>query len=250
MFEVKASQAWQAPVSILLPSANLTATETRRLAERDQMIDKALLEIQKPEVYLKINKGIFRGSVFAVRDKNGDDYYDKPAVTLHEENYLRNQGGGSPEYYYLKGKDLNKKWVYASRYLTFQAYTGRRPLKFNEGWIFGEFLSSDVQQSLSLLVDYQGGPVFCLDTKERPLSFQDRLDQEVNIDDLVVVALNYGAGLDICRVRGFADERRVVIESIETGEFDRIGLENNQTKKIMRMPNSLKDTALMLKLAR
>jgi hypothetical protein len=244
---------WWHVSSNFVPTQNLTAKEVKQIAERDALLDR--LATLKGEVWIKINNGIFRGSIFPAMVEgprsNFGDYGPSFAATVEPKNDVRlTKGGGTPLSFFVKDFDKNKGWAWSKRAAWIYTLSGTKPIVFKEATIYPEFFGNEVDNNLSVLLDYQGDRVFQINEAKRPLTFTDRLDQEVTIGDLVVVALNYGAGLDICMVKGFADERRVVIESVDTGERDRIPLENNATKKIMRMPNSLRDTAMLMKLSR
>lgn len=246
MYEIKlSSDAWYAPTSCVLPTLNLTAAEQRRLEERGRIIDAAVAEFKGEYTHVKINSGIYKGSICRVRIHNDASW----SVYCVEEDYSKNFKP-SEIYSWVYDKDRTKQWVFANRRLSAHIDALDKPIKFKDGTIYPEFFGREIENTASLLIGYEGDPVFQLDTKKRSATFTDRLGQEVKADDLVVVALNYGAGLEVCMVKGYADADRVIIESIESGELDRIPLEKNATRKIMRMPYSLKDTALMLKLSR
>ena len=257
MIEIKRSSAWHSPYSMAVASENLTAREEKLLAERAEIIKRAQGLITHSSfgggyegyVWLKITKGIFKGTVFKAYPGNGG-WQDSPQpITFRLD--LERVGDGFRNYELTDRQRENptKGFVAADRMILY-VNQGELPINFKNGSIYPEFLGSDITSTCALLLDYEGDAELVIDTKKRPLTFTDRLGQDVSIGDLVVVALNQGAGLDICTVRGFCDEDRVVIESVDTGNFDRITIENNETNKIMRMPNNLRDTALMLKLSK
>ena len=257
MIELKnyrTTDQWWHPTSSFIPTQNLTAKEAKLLAEREALLDKlADLQKNRPQVWLKVTGGIFKGSIFPADIEDPHTHWDDEAanvgIVVDNANRARCSGGTPLSAYVYQNKlDPNKGWDWADRSASVYCHAGTYPIGFKEATIYPEFFRAP--DTMNLLIDYQGDRVFEINEKKRPLVFTDRLEQEVAIGDLVVVALNYGAGLDICTVKGFADDKRVVIESVETGERDRIPLENNETKKIMRMPNSLRDTALLIKLAK
>jgi hypothetical protein len=243
---------WWHVSSNVVPTTNLTPKEIKLINDRDDLLN--LLSNFKDNAWFKINTGIFKGSIFPAVidgfDDNSDDQGPAFSIAIEPRNDIRMAGSGAPGLVVRKKYDQPKGWTWTKQAAWIHASSGNLPIVFKEATIYPEFFGSDVEKNLSILFNYQGDRVFKINEKVRPLTFIDRLNQEVTIGDLVVVALNYGAGLDVCMVKGFADERRVVIESMETGERDRIALENNSTKKIMRMPNSLRDTAMLLKLSR
>lgn len=249
MIEIKSSSVWHSVTSPIVPTQNLTATEEKQLAQRNAIIDRIKSGVLGPG-FIKVNSGINKGSIVPAENSDGKTWHQLQSVwSFHIHVDAPSAPWAREAIRKMTKKSPEKGWTIA-QHVTFRCATGDKPINLNGGSIFGEFMGADVHKSMSILLDYEDGPVFCLDEKKRPLTFTDRLEQEVSIGDIVVVALNYGAGLDICAVKGFADERRVVIESMETGELDRIPLEDNETQKIMKMPNSLRDTALMLKLSR
>jgi hypothetical protein len=248
---IKDLNQWWHPSGIILPTVNLTPSEIKKLAQREAQLDKLASLTPGSQVWIRLNTGIFRGSTF-------------PAELAHDYGKIRHQltvmawvdpkadrdRAGTSIHNYTRNLDTTKKWDWAKRSLTLHFISGDNAINFTEGSIFPHLISSTVFNDASLLLDYAGDRVFCLNEAKRSMVFKDRLDQDVTLGDLVVVALNYGAGLDICVVKGFADEKRIVIESVISGDQDRITLEDDKTVKVMRMPNTLKDTALMLKLAR
>lgn len=248
---IKDMTQWWHPSSNFVPTANLTAGDKKRLAERDAILDKLAALTKSDEIWLKLNTGIFRGSIVPAALETGR-FSDGPTVNaiIDNDNVKRMNSGGPSINVYTSKLDRLKGWQWADRSLTLSTQLGNKPIGFKEGTIYPVFFAHAVTMDASLLLDYQGDRVYNLNTAKRPLVFQDRLEQDVTIGDLVVVARNYGVGLDICIVKGFGDERRIVIESVIDGEQDRIALEDNATLKVMRMPNSLKDTAIMLKLAK
>lgn len=247
MIEVKLNALnWWDPSSRIVPTAGLTVADQKKLKERDEFLDKLHVESKRSEHWVKLNRGLFRGSIFRTTHQeswhvNATVYDNASELCLKGENIHS---------YTRHVKEPSKVFDFAERCCFVFHGGGRKPIKLKDGVLYPEFFSTEVIRTASLLLEYDGDEVYQMDEKRRPLTFKDRLDQDVTIGDLVVVALNYGAGLDICVVKGFADERRVVIESVETGINDRIPLEKNATAKIMRMPNSLKDTALLMKLGR
>lgn len=248
MLELKASEAWYSPTSYIVPTKDLTATERRRLDEREALIDAALAELKKPETFVKLNSSIHKGSIIRIPTKQNARW------DLHCDIYDANEQATRGHWslaQFAHGRDPARGWKWADRYLQFSTYAGRKPVQIGQNTIYCDFLGGEHNKTTSWLIGYEGEEVFCLDEKKRPPTFTDRLDQTVEVGDLVVVALNYGAGLDVCVIKGFADERRVIIEAMDSGELDRIPLEkDNSTSKIMKMPNSLRDTALMMKLSR
>jgi hypothetical protein len=255
MFEIKQSSTWNHVSSNLTPTANLTPKEVQQIKDRDDLIDLMINYNDIGTVWVKLNSGINRGSIFPAStdvSSNHDGWTAHMMVDPQNKKRMTSGSGGptvSSLVNYRKF-DKTKNWDWAARAAHVQHRTGSKKISFQEGTLYPEFMGSEITNTASVLLGYQGGKVYCHNEKIRPLTFTDRLDQEVTIGDLVVVALNYGAGLDICMVRGFADAKRVIIESVDTGEADRINLEDNETNKIMKMPNSLRDTAMMLKLAR
>lgn len=252
---------WHTPWSNLVPTNNLTSKEAKQVADREALIDRLIQADKDPVLWVQINKGIYKGSIFAVDNssiakKKANNFNTDNGVMVYanvDPNNAQRMGKGGPtlrEYMSWENLDSNKDWVWAKRSASLRIHAGYLPIKFRTGeMIFSQWLAHDVMRSASLLLDYQGDEVFCRNTKARPDTFVDRLGNDVGIGDLVVVALQYGAGLDICHVRGFSDERRVVIEKIEGG-FDRIALEDNATNKIMKMPSTVKSTAVLMKLSR
>ncbi len=243
MFEVRQSQAWNSPTSLVLPTANLTASEIKKIAEREVIIDAVRATKLNDMVHIKLNTGIFKGTIFEVKFSNSNRWHVSAIVDQPDRRGWRLND-------FIGDKDPAKDWQFAKRRIAHRTYPGREPIRIGNDVIQGEFVGGEHATQASILFGYEGDPVFCIDKKKRPPTFTDRLDQEVGVGDLVVVALNYGAGLDICVIKGFADERRVLIESMQSGSLDRIPLEKNATAKIMKMPNSLRDTALMMKLSR
>lgn len=257
MLELKHSNGWDRLNAVVLPTTNLTTAEKKRLQQRDELIDAALQEIKKPEVFIRINHGIHKGSIIKISAADKES-----TIHLYEEDYGKRVTGPLSNYLKRYGKkdlDPTKGWQFNSRCVTFHIHfkgtikNGRlkiNPIKLKDGWLFPQFMNGEVLSGMSLLIGYEGDDVFVLNEQKRPPTFLDRLDQEVKVGDLVVVALNYGAGLDVCMVRGFSDEDRVVIESVNTREFDRIVIENGSTRKIMKMLNDLRTTAMIMKLGR
>jgi hypothetical protein len=232
---------------MIIPTRDITVSEKQKLKAREETLDAVAGLKDVREVWVKINQGLFKGTIFrAPLRGSGDDLQ----VYLRVETYQ--VGHAAQVVDYMRGRNAARQWVMVDRYLNLNIHSGYepKPIRLPGGIIIPSMLSRDVTNSMSILLDYQGSEEFHMDFSKRPPTFQDRLGQDVEIGDLVVVALNYGAGLDVCMVRGYADERRVLIESVEGGGFDRIALDKNATNKIMRMPNSLRDTAMMMKLAR
>jgi hypothetical protein len=231
--------------SDVLPTKNLTPGEIKKLAERDANIDLVINEAKKSEVFVKFTKGINKGTIVKAQT-------DRDAVRgwwFNPEDYRPSRGYKFRDY--GKKYDPKKEYEYCDRRLTYYFWSDRslEMMKMNGGILFPGFMNSDVTDSISLLIDYDGPEVFCLDETKRPATFEDRLGQDVAAGDLVVVARLYGAGLDVCKVMGYSDHERVVLESCENGALERIPLVENQTDKIMKMPMTLKDTALMMKLS-
>lgn len=234
----------------VLPTKDLTALDIKKMAEREQQIKKVLELCTNDFVWLKFNKGINKGTIIQaqvidVRGKRPETckkFMFRSYVSDPDNGYLR---------YSIAKKPKNKDFQFAKTHLTpcISIPYGLNMMKMKDGIIFPGFQNSDVMTSVSLLPDYDGEEVFCLDTDLRPETFEDRLGQDVGIGDLVVVACLYGAGLDVCVVKGYSDPMRVVLESCQDGSLERIPLEDNATPKIMKMPMNLKDTALMMKLA-
>jgi hypothetical protein len=253
MFEIKRSDTWNHVSSNLVPTTNLTAKEVKAIQDRDDLIDLMVDYNKIGTVWVKLNSGIHRGSIFPAKTDDGHDGWVAHMIVDPHNKKRMMSGSGGPTISSLvryRKLDASKNWDWALRSAHVQHRTGTARISFQEGMLYPEFMGSEITNTASILLGYQGGKVYCHNEKTRPLTFTDRLGQEVTIGDLVVVALNYGAGLDICMIRGFSDTKRVIIESVDTGEMDRINLEDNETNKIMKMPNSLRDTALMLKLAR
>ena len=234
----------------VLPTKDLTALDIKKIAERERQMDVVLKECTKDHVWLKFNKGINKGTIVQAqvvdiggkRPENCNKFMFSSYTGNPDNGYLR---------YCIEKKPKNKDFQFAkSRLIPYISVPYHiNMMKMKEGIIFPGFQNSDVMTSVSLLVDYDGDEVFCLDTELRPETFEDRLGQDVGIGDLVVVACLYGAGLDVCVVKGYSDPMRVVLESCQDGSLERIPLEDNATLKIMKMPMNLKDTALMMKLA-
>ena len=243
---IKDYSSWTSPLSCLIPTKNITPADQKAIDKRDQALDRIKQALKEKTFWVKINTGIYRGTILEVGP------HDQTIVNFgyNDDVKSRWQGTRTSVSNLSRGLDQSKGWDFADREANLSIHFGNKPIKFKEGIIFPEFFGIDISNNASVLLDYQGGPVFSLNEKLRPLTFTDRLDQDVGIGDLVVVALNYGAGLDICMVRGYADAKRVVIESVEDGTMDRIPLEDNSTAKIMKMPNSLQTTAMLMKLAR
>ncbi len=223
----------------------LLAGDQKKLIERETNIDLILAEAKKPFVWLKINRGINKGSIFRAstddKDHAGWRFIVNEVTTPQPIRHL-----SSWDTY-----NKSKKYAYtrAPRYLRWYSFSGSTPIRMMDGTIYPGYMASGVDDSVSILLDYQGGEVYAFNEDVRPLTFFDRLDQEVNIGDLVVVAKLYGEGLDVGVVKGYADEIRVLVEACGDGEMLRIPLEENSTQKIMKMPMTLKDTALMMKLS-
>jgi hypothetical protein len=239
---------WHTVFSYIVPVSNITPEVQKKLDERERLLDIIEAESEKEKLWVKINNGIFRGSIFQA---STDHSVEGWTSTLEVED-IQNAMAQSKQsiHSWTQGADPNYQWQFTKRAAKVWHNRACGPLKIAAGTIYTEYLGAEVSNGASILIGYQGDEVFCLNEKKRPRTFKDRLDQDVGPGDLVVVALNYGAGLDVCMIKGYSDERRVVIESVDTGELDRIPLENNATVKIMKMPNSLKDTALLMKLAR
>jgi hypothetical protein len=246
MIEVKHSSTWSSPLSRIIPSQNLTANDKKKLAERQAIIDRLAIEVGASSHWLKINNGIFKGTIFRANPHSNSRRRESVSVHIYPEAVWK-----SPTYSAERGEPkLKDQAPIFTNHFSMHIGWGDQPIKVQNHTIYPTFCAQEVLRNCSLLLDYEGDPVFCMDEKKRPLTFEDRLGQEVNIGDLVVVAYNYGAGLDLCLVKGFSDETRVVIESVESGEVDRIPLENNATRKIMRMPDSIEEIAVMMRLAR
>ena len=245
MFEVKRPSGnkaapWHSPFSYVVPTVNITPAEQKKLDERERILD--LVEAASEEGYwVKINSGIYKGTIFHV-DANNDRRWNS---SLCVEKISR-----TDLWAFTRDLDPTKKFQFVTRQLRMYNSALQKPIRIGDNTVFTEFMGRDIENSASILLDYDGDAVFHLDETKRPPTFTDRLGQEVAVGDLVVVALNYGEGLEVCLIKGYSDERRVVIEKVESGDLDRIPLENNATRKIMRMPNTLKDVALMMKLAR
>jgi hypothetical protein len=253
MIEIKSSNTWWSPRYNVVPTTNLSALDVKRLADRQALIDRARLEIGQTRYWVKINNGLFKGTIFQVEPET-NRYVRSSAKTFSAAMALAieptNRKAHGPLHYVPDGMDPAQKPDWANESVYMQFNPGNMPIRFKEGTFYPFYLPGNVIDGVSLLLDYTGGEVFCMNEGRRPATFTDRLDHEVKVGDLVVVALNYGAGLEICMVRGYADETRVIIESVHDGSVDRIPLENNSTSKIMRMPNKLEDMAMMMKLAR
>ena len=243
---IKHYKEWKSPFSCLLPTKDITPDEQKAIDTRDQLIERIRLAAKEKSHWVKINTGIFRGTILEIR--SSDDSWVN--LDVNDDVPSRWAKSYNTPYNLADDKKDSRKWVFAQREATMSIRFGSKKISFKEGTIYPEFFGVDIQNNASLLLDYQDGPVFSLNEKLRPATFTDRLDQDVALGDLVVVALNYGAGLDICMVRGYSDAKRVVIESVEDGTMDRIPLEDNATNKIMKMPNSLQTTAMLMKLAR
>lgn len=252
MIELKYVNNWSSPLSAIIPTANLTPSDQKKLDERADLIEKIRDEVANPLLWIKITSGLFKGTICqatrwtgGARSRSGTAAFE---VVADVETINPSKLGRIS--YIPEGIEHQAPNWAPTRCHWSVAVRSQDPIKFKEGTLYPAYLSSTVTRSCSLLLDYTGGPVFCMNEKRRPSTFEDRLGQEVNLNDLVVVAYNYGGGLDICMVRGFADETRVVVESVETGALDRIPLVDNATHKIMRLPNKLEDIAMLMKLAR
>lgn len=242
MIEIKPSKtAWDNVFSRIRPKV-LSEKDKALNDKRTQDLEKLKSGLKNEKIWIKINNGIFRGSIFPVFTSqlyyvfykaNPKSEYNPQDIAKYEK------------------RDTSVVWDFHDE--SFSLHTSlSSKVEFACGnAIFTEFFGTEVTNNISFLLDYDSTSVFCLNENLRPKTFSDRLNQDVGVGDLVVVALHQGQGLDICVVKGFADAKRVVIESVEHNIVDRIIVESDNTcNKIMKMPMSLKDTALMLKLSR
>lgn len=249
MIDIRTNGQWPAPDCSIIPTANITAADQNKLDVRQNLIERLRVEAKKSSHWARINSGLFKGSIFEIAQYNDRRSSRTGISVLIGVEKIDHKRNGRITYIPDGLDDKSPDWAYEHAYISFMSEEAK-PIRFKEGTIYNEYLPTGVLRGMSLLLDYTGGEVFCMNAKKRPATFEDRLGQEVAIGDLAVVAYNYGGGLDLVTIDGYADETRVVVKSVSSGDYDRIPLDDNATHKIMRMPNKIEDMALMMKLAR
>lgn len=230
--------------AVLPCKEELSKTDLKKYEDRIQDIHDVLEEVKKDYVYLKLNRGINRGSIIKVPTS------DSSTISFTVIHYdVSKQAKEKVHRYHIPKNSPYTKFEYSDTIRCMMRSNDRlsqHVVKFDDGNMI--HLDNFYSLNMSLLIGYNGPQVFKINEDVRPLTFYDRLDQEIFINDLVVIANHYGE-LDVGIMKGFYDNDHIFIEACDTKKIIRIKLKNNKTKNCMKMQQKLKDIAMMMKLS-
>lgn len=215
----------------------LTNAEHKKVDKRNDEIKAIKALADNSQIFIKINRGIYAGSIFPIQVQKNGRWYPGFWFDVHRARASYNLT--------YEERRQNRKLEFCP-FVQF-SFTFSDTIHVAGNEIQGSALNSrDITQHISILLNYTGGEVYKCSIA---VDFTDRLNQKISVGDLVVAATDYNL-LDICTVIGSKDRDRILLKRIEDDRVISMKLSNNSSHAIMKMENSLQDIALMMKLTK